>query len=260
MHVPAVLAVVAFVLLRAGCTGGSDREGDVAVRPPTGTPAVTATVERTLSPTPAPTPSPTAARIPTPAPRVTATPAASPAAAASVDLTRALLALEDMPADWRSAASDGGTAQPCGQRPALSTQAARQVEASYQRGSLGPFVSHTVASYRPGDAARAMDSTRRLFEECREWEGSHLGSQFTFRVSTLPFPDLGDQSFALRLDADGPLLLVAQTDLVFVRRGNVAFLLAHTTAGLRVASIDSELTERLTRRADQLLEAIARGP
>ena len=223
-------------------------------RTPSPTPAPTPTL------TPTPSPARTATPTATPVPRGTSTPLASPATAVSIDLARALLALDDMPADWRNAEPDGGTAQPCGQQAALSTQAIRQVEASYQRGALGPFVNHTVASYRPGDAARAMDSTRRLFEECEEWEGSHLGYQFTFRVSTLPFPELGDQSFALRLDADGPLLLVAQTDLVFVRRGDVAFLLAHTTAGLRSASVDSELTERLTRRADQLLATIARRP
>jgi hypothetical protein len=97
------------------------------------------------------------------------------------------------------------------------------VEQTFGEGTLGPFVRHMVASYAPGEAAPALERTRRAFADCPVWTGAYQGQTFTFRVSPVDVSALGDESFALRLSADGPVFLRAESLLVFVRRQDAAF-------------------------------------
>ena len=172
-----------------------------------------------------------------------------------MELERALLARDDLPAGW-STYDEDAFPPPCDQAPALEADAERLVQENFGEGDFGPFVRHMVASYAKGDAVPAMERTRRQFLECGEWAGSFNGQRFTFRVSETEFPAVGEQSFALRLRADGPLFLKAESLLVFARRGDAAFLVAHTAAGFGGASVDRQLTERLVRRADERLQQV----
>ena len=254
MHGRVWFVAFSVCLVLSGCgmvRGGrddEDRAGRAAA--PAGTSRTKASAMAT--PTPMPTPSPS----PSPTPRPTPSPTPSPVAAAA--LRRALLAPDDLPGGW-SAFGSAPLPSPCGQPPALEAAAHALVEQTFGDSALGPFVRHAVASYPAGEAAPALERTRQLFTECDEWDGTYLDRRFTFRVSPLSFPALGDQSFALRLAAEGPIFLSGESVLVFVRRDGVVVLLAHTAAGFGGASVDRDLTERLARRAEERVRAVADG-
>ena len=148
---------------------------------------------------------------------------------------------------------------PCERAPELEAAAVSLVQETFGDDDFGPFVRQMVASYQRGDAGRAMDRTRQQFLDCGEWKGEFNGQSFTFRVAEADVPALGDQSFALRLSADGPIFIKAESLLVFVRRGEAALLVAYTAAGFGGARVDRDLTERLMRLADDRLRVVQGG-
>lgn len=178
--------------------------------------------------------------------------------AASPDLTRALLTLEDMPTGFTLTGPrpDREGSKPCGKSAELRARAIQNLEAEFTKGSLGPFVTHTIGSYKSGDAGIAFDYARAVFEDCRTWtEPGDDGVPIEYRASPLSFPRLGDQTFAMRVDAKIGTV-DAQVDIVFVRRGDVIFLIGNTMGGLGVATVDTPLTEQLVRKADEKLGAL----
>jgi hypothetical protein len=180
------------------------------------------------------------------------------------NLSGALLGSGDLPGGWSATrfSLDAGSAQPCGEAIALMARALAQAEADFERGAAGPFVTHTVARYATGTGAVAMNDTAALLNRCTLWTGEHRGATLTFHAAPLAFPSLGEQSFAVRMQVDGIAatagrvaglfggLLTAESHLVFVRRGDTAFLLTHSAAGVGDPSPDSRLTEQLARAAD----------
>ena len=185
------------------------------------------------------------------------------------DLAQALLPPTAVPDGWQEASLGiaPAEARPCGERLALLTQARQTEKVSFEGGRTGPFLTHLVARYGGGDAAGAMAATRALLERCREWTQDYDGRELTFRVAPLSLPAVGDEMLAVRLTVDGIAggagvigglfgdLLTARSQVVFVRRGDAAFLLAHSDAGFGSPDVDQALTEQFVRQADVRLQA-----
>jgi hypothetical protein len=209
----------------------------------------------------------------TPAPATstatTATSGGTPAAASSTsptpqpatsDLTKALLALEDMPAGWSLApqrSPSGST--PCGQPlPRFSEEAIESKSVEFERApTVGPSITHTIARFPSGMAQRVIDRWRQILEQCPQWEEpANQGTTYQLRAAPLSFPRLGDQTFAVRLTVAGGGA-AAQGDQVIIRRGDVLSVLTATTAGLGAAApFDAALLEQLARKADEKLGAL----
>ena len=118
-------------------------------------------------------------------------------------------------------------------------------------------VDHTVTAFVPGDAQRVLDDNRELLRQCAEFREISQSGVRTYRLSPLSFPNIGDQSLAMRMDVDAASGPVQQLVLVMVRRGDVTSALAFNAPPR--ASIDTAMIEGLARRADERLLALISG-
>lgn len=159
------------------------------------------------------------------------------------DLRAALLAVEDLPTGFTAQAADEGEddGASCGEDLEETNPAAAKAAASFAGGMLGPFVQEELLAYEPDEAEAVM---ARGIASVRACQGYTDDQGQKFNLSPLSFPDLGDETFAARLDVDGPSLdLVA--DVVVLRQDDVIAFLFHAST----LPVDSVLTERLARTA-----------
>jgi hypothetical protein len=163
---------------------------------------------------------------------------------AETDLNAVVLQLEEMPTGYAvdaSADDETGDDDICGEDPTEDVPADEEAKVSFTAGDFGPFASSIVAQYSDEmTAAEFMDATTGAFENCREFTDPDDGTAYTF--SGLAFPDLGDDTFAIRMTADSDFGSAA-ADLVYVRVGDRVML----TGNLAFGSVDSELTEEWSR-------------
>jgi hypothetical protein len=258
MLISAVLG--GLLLFIAGCGSGScrDNDDDTAAMRQTSTPMSSATAS----------PSPGRAAMPS-APVTAATPPS-----ANVNLSATLLTAADLPSGWNQTNLniDLAATQPCGRTIPVVDAASAQQEIAFRQDRLGPYVAHRVMAYAGGNAEEAMNATRTLLDECKEWKGSHGGRELTFRVSpsSLNVDGIGDEAFAMRLTIHGfagggvaggliDSVISAASDLVVVRQGNFTFLIAQANGGVGNPSVDSGRTEQLAHVADQRLQMAIRG-
>jgi hypothetical protein len=266
-----VLAGSLLVALVVACGGGDSRSGASAqgtapatsgtavaaeARTPTASGTAAATGSPTASRTPTRTPtasaSATPTRTPTPAAPAAATGTAG-AAARGVDLTKALLTLDDLPPGWTTPSPSPDSSAFCNQD--ITIRPTARADADFERGQS--FVFHGLGAYNRGEAAAAMDQERKTLANCTQWtETDSDGTTTTYRVRPLSFPKLGDETLAFRLSAEAAGA-VAEVDGVFIRRGDVISRVGNGQVGVRVAVVDSALTEQLARKANAKLAAAA---
>ncbi|MCC6388183.1 MAG: hypothetical protein IT302_12475 [Dehalococcoidia bacterium] len=192
------LTLMAVILTAAAACGGGQKTAD------------------TVDPLPASTPNPTAS--------VTAE--APPAIPATDSLQKMLLRLDDMPAGWSNWPDDDNDDDDgwCGKPTAArAVPSSARASAQFQQSDFGPFLAHTVTSYKGDDARRAFDYNVDLLKDCRTWtEPDENGHLVTYTISPLSFPKLGDQTFAFRLTMTPvPLVGLVTADAVYVRRGTI---------------------------------------
>ncbi len=190
---------------------------------------------------------------------VTSRPPAGPAAPTS-GLARALLPLSELPPGFKtmdesSAQGDVDTTRYCDTTRTYRVVA--RARAQFGQGPQDPVIYHIVATFAPGEAQRGLDETRELFRTCAAWqETAQDGSVISYRAALLPFPDLGDQTLAFRVDVESRSG-TSQVTVVQVRRGDTTSSVLY--AGLGKAAADMALLERLARRGDARLAAIMNG-
>ena len=226
------LAVLVSVLVVAACSsGGSDRAETVSPVAPTPTEAATADEAEGVE-----------------AVEITAE-----------ELSAALLTLDDMPTGWTISPpdeddDDDGT-ELCGQEFGEVAEAVDRAEASFNQSDLGPFIVQTLGLFREGEAGQNLALFVEAAGSCSEWTAvDSEGEETNWRISALSFPKFGDETFAFRLSSDPTIIGIVTVDAIIVRRGDVILLLAHLAFGFE--GVDSELTESLTRIADEKLENI----
>ncbi|MGD9895036.1 MAG: hypothetical protein AB7R89_08710 [Dehalococcoidia bacterium] len=258
MRVIILAALGGMLVLLAGCSGGRcGADG-----------GNTAAAQQTS------TPEPSVAASPISEPTPSASNATTATQAGGINLASALLTAADMPSGWDQTNLDIDltATQPCGRAIPVVDAATAQQEIAFRRDRLGPYVAQRVMAYASGTAEAAMNATQTLLDECTEWKGSHGGRELTFRVSpsSLDVTGLGDQAFAMRMTIHGfagggvaggliDSVVSAAADLVVVRQGDDAFLIAQANGGVGSPNVDSGRTEQLARLAGQRLAAAIRG-
>lgn len=207
-----------------------------------------------------PTESQQTAVVPTGTPTVTPVPTEEP----PPQIARLLLQLDDMPTGWTVApptaddASDDDTAL-CGQPDVASrVSPLEKGETDFRQSELGPYFFQGVATYKRGDAERAIEYAAELVKNCTFWADSSDGTTVTWQIQPLSFPKIGDETFAARMStSDIPLFGVAQFDFVYFRRGSVVEALIYGAVGPAVA-LPSPL-ESLAKRAEELTHSRRSG-
>jgi hypothetical protein len=117
----------------------------------------------------------------------------------------ALLDRSDLPPGWVSRTVGPSTAR--GTRPAACeplvgalSKAGRQAraEASFSAPAGIPQISEILVSYRTGAAAK-LKPLPALLRKCRSFTQLASGGDLRMTAAPLPFPTIGDRTFAVRL-------------------------------------------------------------
>jgi hypothetical protein len=218
-----------------------------------------ATVTATASRTPART-------VPLPTLAI-ATAAGTPGTAAPVTDGALLLSAGELGAPWAEQRRDRPPAGPdvstgCSGPITYMTRAREQVD--FNRPDRQVTFTHRVTAFVPGDAQRAIDDTKTLLQNCPTQKGTGQdGKPQTYTFKALPFPNLGDQTLAMRVevlqDVGGQSGGIELT-VIQVRRGDVITALLFSTAYGGTTADDMSQLEQFTRRADARLTANPAGP
>jgi hypothetical protein len=142
--------------------------------------------------------------------------------------------------------------------PALGATGAVTAEIEFTRGELGPFVSQSLHSSRDRAAIHAaFEEMRRVPQLCREFTESDDDGSFTIRMTEASFPQVGEDSFAIRLDASGGgegISITLGGYLVLIRVAATVSMIVHVGA----PGVDAGETERVARAAAARLTPVAR--
>ena len=248
------LTGLAVVALAACGAPSNDRAATVAA--PTN-PPVTAPVSTAPASSEATSPVTTnakAATITTPAPVTTSAPVTEPAPADSLQTraTAAILRLEDLPAGWIATPPDDST-DDSSNEPDCTDKALTDAglkfgsgspgalaEASFQQSLFGPFI---VASISTSDKAVTDTFMAALPGALVACDGVAAADGSVQHYLPADFPNLGDSTFAVRLQQTGGMAPVEMM-LVLVRKGDLMIVTANAVLG---GGADPVLLETATR-------------
>jgi hypothetical protein len=191
----------------------------------------------------------------------------APAVRTQAELAAALLRVEDLAAGYTlqpvtptsppAGGGQGGGAEPCadvfeqlrGGAPALSRIAASSAQVEFAKGDYGPFLQEELLSSGDGAALRAaVDAFRKLPDVCDRFTETDEQGSFTLKLSAADLPVLGDESVALKLDANGAsaeLDVTLSGYMMLVRKGSVVCILIH----FGIPAVDAAETEKIARAA-----------
>jgi len=207
---------------------------------PTTTPTMISTASSTTS-----SAATIATATPMPTTAVTATEAVK-GLPSKEEVASKLLTLSDMPTGWTTSGSSSdssNTSTLCGSSNDSGISQVK-ADADFKKGELGPYATEILAAFKSGDAEAWMKQFKAKFT-CSEDTEISDGTPTTFHYSALSFPNLGDETFAIRMTTDAGILGEADVDVVYVRVGND--VLSVLNIGIR--SVDSDLTQTLTQKA-----------
>lgn len=187
-----------------------------------------------------------------------------------VELAAALLRVEDLPSGYTlqpatpqppedtGTGGQGGGTEPCGEvfdqlrggQPALSAIASGTAEVEFSKGDYGPFLQQGLLSTGDRAALRAaVDAFRQLPTVCGEYTETDEQGSFTIRLSAVAsFPSLGDETVALKLDANGrseEINVALGGYLVLVRVGSTVCILIH----FGIPGVELAETEKVAKAA-----------
>jgi hypothetical protein len=215
---------------------------------PTRTPKPTSTPLVRRTPTILATAGPTSTARPTSTPEATPTP--NPM---SAELDPVLLGIEDLPTGWRISGENlemelTDTDNICGvsvQDPAVAERSG-----SYQASFTGPFAAQFLSLYDGSqNAAAVFEQLQTAYNACPS-EGYDYGDGTWGYVSPISFPQIGEQSFGLRLGL-GLDDFVIEIDMVIFRVDEVlATVIYEDTGALFGESSSPAVLEELVRKAE----------
>jgi hypothetical protein len=156
-------------------------------------------------------------------------------------LSEAVLTLRDLPRGWLSQAELTGTRVGfCGGRnPQTVIVPLEEHRASFSQGANGPFLAQSAVRFTDAqEAARFLDLVVDTFATCQSYDES--GASVT--LEPLEFPDLGDDTFAVKVTGEtGGSTLSGH--VVWSRIDDRLVSLSSVSFG---AEFDINLVERLT--------------
>jgi hypothetical protein len=122
-------------------------------------------------------------------------------------LQRRLLTVADLPPGYRRSAESSDTTQVRSDNRrcervlnADDDRAFADVEASFDRGELGPFLLESLSSFRRGEATRDFARVRRALDGCGTVRFDDPEIRGTMTLTRRPFPDLADETLAYALE------------------------------------------------------------
>jgi hypothetical protein len=118
-------------------------------------------------------------------------------------------------------------------------------------GQAGPFLFEQLVSYSDDGAQRAYNAAKELFASCTAWDAvEDDGTTTSYTTSALSFPQIGDETLALRLSGDADVASVV-LDIVIVRQGDIICIVAGagSTSILGVTSVEPADLEATARAA-----------
>jgi hypothetical protein len=199
---------------------------------------------------------------PAPAARGTSRPSGPTSSGALGErVSSALLTIHDMPSGWRlgsDARGDPDDTTWCGVSLGTLEQHRRklgQADIAFERGEAGPFLTQSVVAYPEGMARQVLDDLTSSAGGCAEVTvRDDEGTLSTWQSSRIPFPELGDQTLALRqfFPVNNIEALV-----VYIRRGEYVTTLVHIAIR---QPVDRAQTEAFARLADTRLSQLGRSP
>jgi hypothetical protein len=124
---------------------------------------------------------------------------ASTSAPSGFDPQQALLQLSDLPAGWVQDPPDpeARRASPCG--VTFADSAREEAQTAYSLDEL-PTLRLNVFSFAPGEAEKAIGALRAALPDCPPATLEVNGQQVTAITEPIRFPQLGDESIAVRQD------------------------------------------------------------
>lgn len=216
--------------------------------------AATATTEPTQTPEPTeapPTPTLTLepTTMPTEEPEPTPSPEPPIADITDADMEQYLLTLQDMPLGWtfqpqddeedESDPEDETTAFCGAPRPDNLSESVASADANLQVSSRGPLLNHQVNLYPDEDTSKGFMDWARNRYACGEWTVVDTdGTETPLRFSPLAFPNVGDDTFVVRISMPGGILGDIEVDVVHVRVGAYVTQIQHFGFG----GVDTQLT------------------
>lgn len=190
--------------------------------------------------------------VPTSTPAPTATPLP---VITNADLERALITPDDLPGSWSSSSlidlRPGSQNSICNvPGPDTVVAPVARAQAQYQQTDFGPFVLMNTSAFTTTSDAQVVMSYLRQAISCDTWYDESLDRDW--QISTLSFPDKGDERFSVELSTSLGFLGTARVHAVFVRTGTVITLIANGAVG----SVDIAETERLVDLAVRNVNAL----
>ena len=221
-----VTAVILAAALTLGSCGGGNTSDQARTVP---TSSATATPKGIAVPTATPEPEGLAETLTDPKPAVSSAPR---------ELDEILIALDDLPDGWTAEGwiTEGeSNGEDCLDRAFAPTLGV--TGAAFSQSESGPFLS--VGAFEPGEAKDVFDSIADLVEEC---DGETDSDGYTWSLSAVSFPRVGDDTFAVRLDGAGSFPLA-----VFYTLARVGDVLIFDISVAFMGAVDAELVESTLR-------------
>jgi hypothetical protein len=168
--------------------------------------------------------------------RATASSAPAPAA----DLSKALLALDDMPPGWspQTVSSDSGASPSCVPlKDGAWKHLPQSAEADFEQGQTGPFLIEQLAGGSASQAGAAMRALIKATGECAKFTQKTGSGTNAWSLEPLSFPSYGDATYAFALTIASDAGMSAGGDVVIVRKGGV--LVQVTVYGIGSVSVST---------------------
>jgi len=170
----------------------------------------------------------------------------------------ALLTVSDMPTGFTSSASteEGSKSESlsgCAALDALDTtkDPGVKAKAAFKQSDFGPFISEDIA-VQIDKAKENYDRFASAIKTCAAFDSPNDDGEITkFTLAALSFPNLGDETFALK--ASGTAMFPVSLDIAVVRLGDTLIFISNGGIG----SADSVVTESVTRKAVEKVKAAA---
>lgn len=122
---------------------------------------------------------------------------------------------------------------------------------TYSAGMMGPFMGVEISSFADKVPDDSFSKVLDALSACPEFTSTEDGESTTFKTSSLSFPNLGEESAAIRMSATTAEMPVG-LDFVFIRAGHNIVTISHATVGAGGGSGDA--LEKLARATVANLE------
>ena len=180
----------------------------------------------------------------------------------SQQIKKSLLTIDDMPSgfsedpemstddsedNFTSGSSDCKALNSTLNEPGTKSKTVGEGEVGFKESDFGPFVAESVASFKGAAIEDSMGDLKQAFSKCKRFTTTDEdGAKLKFRVAPMSFPDLGDDTIAVKLSAKEPTFDLSFTlDLVAVRVDQNVVMMLNFGIGKALAGEKFESLVRL---------------